>query len=95
MLPTGQIQIIVGHRLGSGLMARGKDQLRSRLVRGAAMPDAEHLRREAAGALRLAKELFDALTRQRLQDLAAHYLQQAIELESGGRTAPPDIDPTE
>ena len=31
MSPTGQIQIIVGHRLGSGLMARGKDQLRSRL----------------------------------------------------------------
>jgi len=49
----------------------------------------------AARALRLAKELFDALTRERLQDLAAHYLLQAIELESGGRTAPPDIDPTE
>jgi len=30
---------------------------------------------------RLAKELFDALTRERLQDLAAHYLLQAIELE--------------
>jgi hypothetical protein len=59
------------------------------------MSEAEHLRREAARATRLAKELFDALTRERLQNLAADYLKQAIELESGGRTAPPDIDPTE
>jgi hypothetical protein len=44
------------------------------------MSEAEHLRREAARATRLAKELFDALTRERLQGLAADYLKQAIEL---------------
>ena len=59
------------------------------------MPDVEHFRREAARANRLAKETFDALTRERLTGLAADYLAQAIELESGGQTVPPDIDPTE
>jgi hypothetical protein len=59
------------------------------------MSDAKHFREQAVRAKRLAKEPFDPLTRERLQDLAANYLQQAIELESGGRTAPPDIDPTE
>jgi hypothetical protein len=59
------------------------------------MSEAEHFRREAARASRLAKEQFDALTQERLRGLAADYLTQAIELESGGQTASPDIDPTE
>jgi hypothetical protein len=33
--------------------------------------------------------------RERLQGLAADYIKQAIELESGGQTVPPDFDPTE
>jgi hypothetical protein len=44
---------------------------------------------------RLAQELIDPLTKERLQDLAADYIRQAIELERGGPIAPPDIDPTE
>jgi hypothetical protein len=60
------------------------------------MSDAEHFRREAARANRLAaKEPLDPLTRDRLKALAADYLTQATELESGGQTAPPDTDPTE
>jgi hypothetical protein len=59
------------------------------------MPDAEHFRREAARASRLAAQTFDSLTEERLTGLAADYLAQAIELESGGQTAPPDSDPTE
>ncbi len=58
------------------------------------MSDVEHLREQAARAIRLAKELLDPFTRERLQGLAADYLRQAIELESGGQTAPPDLDPT-
>jgi hypothetical protein len=59
------------------------------------MSSPEHFRREAARAARLAKEPFDALTQERLRELAADYIKQAIELESGGRTVPPDSDPTE
>ena len=59
------------------------------------MSDVEHLREQAARAIRLAKELLDPLARERLQGLAADYLRQAIELERGGPTAPPDTDPTE
>ena len=59
------------------------------------MTDAEHLRWEALRAGRLAKEPFDALTQERLRVLAAEYLTRAAELESGGQTVPPDIDPTE
>ena len=58
------------------------------------MADAQHFRREAARATRLAKEPVDPLTQERLRGLAAEYLAQAIELESGGQTASPDIDPT-
>ena len=65
------------------------------LFEGAAMSDAEHFRREASRARRLAKEFVDQLTRERLTRLAEDYLAQAIELESGDRTAPPAIDPTE
>jgi hypothetical protein len=57
--------------------------------------NATDFRREAARASRLAKEPIDALTQARLSGLAADYLAQAIELESGGRTVPPDINPTE
>jgi hypothetical protein len=59
------------------------------------MSDANHFRREAARARRLAKEFVDPLTKERLTRLAEDYLAQAIELESGGQTAPPDVDPTE
>jgi hypothetical protein len=59
------------------------------------MPSATHFRLQATRANRFAHEAFDALTRERLEGLAADYLRQAIELESGGRTAPPNIDPTE
>jgi hypothetical protein len=59
------------------------------------MSNAEHFRLEAARASRLAKELFDEVTQARLRELAADYLAQAIELESGGQIVPPDIDPTE
>jgi hypothetical protein len=59
------------------------------------MPSATHFRLQAIRANRFAHEALDTLTRERLQGLAADYLEQAIELESGGRTAPPDIDPTE
>jgi len=58
------------------------------------MSDAERFRREAARATRLAKGPVDPLTQERLRGLAADYLAQAIELESGGQTASPDIDPT-
>jgi hypothetical protein len=58
------------------------------------MSDVEHFRQEAARANRLAGAV-DPLTRERLHGLAADYLRQATELESGGQTAPPDIDPTE
>ena len=50
-------------------------------------------RLQAARASRFAREAIDPLTR--LQQLAADYIEQAIELESGGRTVPPNIDPTE
>jgi hypothetical protein len=59
------------------------------------MPDANHYRQQAARANRLAHAALDPLTQQRLEGLAADYLKQAIESESGGQTAPPDIDPTE
>ena len=59
------------------------------------MSDANHFRREAARANRLAVAAFDALTQARLKALAAEYLTQAIELERGGPTAPPDGDPAE
>jgi hypothetical protein len=59
------------------------------------MSDVMHFRLQAARANRFAQEAFDPLTRERLKQLAADYIQQAIELESGGQTAPPDIDPTE
>jgi hypothetical protein len=64
-------------------------------MRGAAMLSASHFRLQAARTNRFAHEAFDPLTRERLEGLAADYLKQAIELESGGQTAPPDIDPTE
>jgi hypothetical protein len=63
-------------------------------LRGSEMSDAIHFRHEAARANRLAQELIDPLTSKRLQDLAADYIRQAIELERGGPIAPPDIDPT-
>jgi hypothetical protein len=73
-----------------------RDCLKSFSPEGAAMiSEATNFRREAARAIRLAKEPVDALTRERLQGLAADYIRQAIELESGGQTAPLDIDPTE
>jgi hypothetical protein len=59
------------------------------------MSSATYFRSQAARANRFAREAIDALTRERLQGLAADYLRQAIELESGGQTAPPDLDPTE
>ena len=59
------------------------------------MLDANHLRNEAARANRLALAGFDPLTADRLKALAADYLKQAIELERGGPTAPPGIDPAE
>ena len=65
------------------------------LLRGAAMSDASHFRHGAARANRLAAAFFDALTQERLKALATDYLKQAIELERGGPTAPPDGDPAE
>jgi hypothetical protein len=59
------------------------------------MSSATCFRLQAARANRFANEAIDVLTRERLQGLVADYLRQAIELESGGPTAPPDIDPTE
>jgi hypothetical protein len=59
------------------------------------MSNPEHFRREAARASRLAREFVDGLTRERLTNLAADYLAKAIELERGGRTAPPNGDPAE
>jgi hypothetical protein len=59
------------------------------------MRDANHLRQEAARAIRFSQQAFDPLTRERLHGLAADYLTQAIELESGGQTVPPHTDPTE
>jgi hypothetical protein len=60
------------------------------------MSGATHFRLQAVRADRFANEAIDPLvTRERLRGLAADHLRQAIELESGGRTAPPDIDPTE
>jgi hypothetical protein len=64
-------------------------------VSGAATSDAKHFRQEAAPADRLAKEQFGLLTQDRLRRLSGDYLKQAIELESGGQTVPPDTDPTE
>ena len=59
------------------------------------MLSASHFRLQAARVNRFAREAFDPLTQERLQGLAADYLRQAIELERGGQTAPPDTDPTE
>jgi hypothetical protein len=56
--------------------------------------NATYFWQKAARANRLAKAL-DPLTPERLQALAADHIKQAIELESSGQTAPPDIDPTE
>jgi hypothetical protein len=57
--------------------------------------NAADFRREAARASRLAKKTIDALTQERPKSLAAEYLTQAAELESGGQKAPPEVDPTE
>ena len=56
---------------------------------------ATHYRLQAARAKRFAQEVLDDLTKERLELLAADCIKQAIELESGGQTVPPDIDPTE
>jgi hypothetical protein len=96
MSPTGQKRRMVQALSEFAQRAPAAERpVCSRLRASCGDAECHPFRLQAARANRFAQEAIDPLTRERLQGLAADYLRQAIELEGSGRTAPPDIDPTE